>query len=163
MKIVYQRSRSWVSSSPTAKIGRNIYVTSYCDWLWDATCNIFGFLDLSISYLKNVYQGPLTNWYFDIIFFWLFFLKTVFRRLPNLPRFPRWLKISILLSYLLSSVKPSAPQVEPCHQTLHLPSSQQQKGVTKKKTRPPETFKCSKSKTWKPRKLKLHQPVYPTR
>ena len=28
------------------------------------------------------------------------------------------------------------------------------------KTRPPETLKCSKSKTCIARKLKLHQPVY---
>ena len=28
------------------------------------------------------------------------------------------------------------------------------------KKRPPETLKCSKSKTWRPRKLKLHRPVY---
>ena len=28
------------------------------------------------------------------------------------------------------------------------------------KMRPPETLKCSKSKTCKARKLKLHQPVY---
>ena len=28
------------------------------------------------------------------------------------------------------------------------------------KTRPPETLKCSKSKTCKARELKLHQPVY---
>ena len=29
-----------------------------------------------------------------------------------------------------------------------------------KRTRPPETLRCSKSKTWGPRMLKLHQPVY---
>ena len=33
------------------------------------------------------------------------------------------------------------------------------KGVHKK-TRSPETLKGFKSKTWRPRKLRLHQPVY---
>ena len=29
-----------------------------------------------------------------------------------------------------------------------------------KNTRPPETLKCSESKTWRPRTLQIYQPVY---
>ena len=52
-----QLLRSLVSSSPTVKIGRSVNIMLYCDRLWYATCNIFGFLDLSISYVKNT-----TSW-----------------------------------------------------------------------------------------------------
>ena len=43
-----------------AKIDCNVYVTSYCDGLWHTRCNIFGFCNLCIKYLKNAtLQGCL--------------------------------------------------------------------------------------------------------
>ena len=48
----YIRHKIGASLTLTTKLGRNVYVTSYCDRLWRATCNIFGFLDLAIKYLK---------------------------------------------------------------------------------------------------------------
>ena len=41
---IHQYTRSWVSSSLTAKIGPYFFVMSICDRLWLTTCNIFGFL-----------------------------------------------------------------------------------------------------------------------
>ena len=40
-----------------AKIGRNVYATSYCDKLQHAMCNFFVFLDLSIKYILNATFG----------------------------------------------------------------------------------------------------------
>ena len=52
LMFINQYWRSWVGFIPTAKIGRNIYFMSYCDRFSLATCNIFGFLGFSISYIK---------------------------------------------------------------------------------------------------------------
>ena len=50
---LYQYSRSWVSSSLTVKIERNVYVASYRERLRRMMLNFFGILNLSIKYLKN--------------------------------------------------------------------------------------------------------------
>ena len=47
----FRVKRSYVRITPMAKIGRKIYVTSICDWVWHATW-LFFIQDLCISYLK---------------------------------------------------------------------------------------------------------------
>ena len=61
---IYQCSRSWVNSSLTAKIEHNVYVALYCDSFWHATCNIFEFLYVSMSYVK-------ISTYYMILAFWM--------------------------------------------------------------------------------------------
>ena len=50
---IFQYSRSLFNKIIPALIGRNVFVTSICDRFCHATCNIFGFLYLSMEYLKK--------------------------------------------------------------------------------------------------------------